>query len=81
MSNIVTLHGEKRWKAIIDYRTEEGTRSVEHFFEEISDLHLIIEHGPDWNFLVRCTVTLNRPDGGEEQNSVEKGLRQERQPG
>ncbi len=29
--------------------------------------HLIIEHGPDWNFLIRCTVTLNRQDGGEEQ--------------
>jgi hypothetical protein len=78
MNNIVTLHGDKRWKAVIDYKTEEGRRSVEHFFEEISDLHLIIEHGPDWNLLIRCTVTLNRMDGGEEQNSVAKGLRLER---
>ncbi|SFO34736.1 hypothetical protein SAMN03159463_01705 [Mesorhizobium sp. NFR06] len=78
MNNVITLHDEKRWKAIIEYRTEDGPRSVEHYFEEISELHLIIEHGPDWNFLVRCTVTLNRPDDGAEQNSVEKARRQER---
>jgi hypothetical protein len=78
MNNVVTLYGEKRWKAVIDYRTDDGPKSVEHYFEEISDLHLIIEHGPDWNFLIRCTVTLNRPDDGEEQNSTGKALRQER---
>ncbi|WP_054308561.1 hypothetical protein [Mesorhizobium sp. 1M-11] len=78
MTNVVTLHAEKRWKAIIEYRTEEGARSIEHYFEEISDLHLIVEHGPDWNFLIRCTVTLNRPDDGEEQNSVTKALREDR---
>lgn len=78
MSNIVTLHADKRWRAVIQYRTEEGPKTVEHYFEEISDLHLIIEHGPDWNFLIRCTVTLNRPDDGEEQNSIEKARRQDR---
>jgi hypothetical protein len=78
MNNVITLHGEKRWKAIIEYRTDGGAKSVEHYFEEISDLHLIIEHGPDWNCLVRCTVTLNRTDDGEEQNSAEKALRHER---
>jgi len=78
MSEVVTLFADKRWKAIIEYRSEEGSRSLEHYFEEISDLHLIIEHGPDWNQLIRCTVTLNRSDGGEEQNSVAKKLRHER---
>ena len=78
MSEVVTLFAGRRWKAVIDYRTEEGPKSVEHYFEEISDLHLIIEHGPNLNFLIRCTVTLNRPDDGEVQNSVEKALRQER---
>lgn len=79
MSNVIPLHAGKRWKAVIDYRSDEGLKSVEHYFEEISDLHLIIEHGPDWNFLIRCTVTLNRSDDGEEQNSIDKALRQERQ--
>lgn len=78
MGNIVTLHDNKRWKAVVEYRTDDGVKSVVHYFEEISDLHLIIEHGPDWNFLMRCTITLNRPDDGEEQNSVEKALRHER---
>jgi hypothetical protein len=78
MSEVVTLFADKRWKAIIEHRTEEGTESLEHYFEEISDLHLIIEHGPDWNQLIRCTVTLNRSDDGEEQNSVEKKFRDER---
>lgn len=78
MSNVVTLHGGKRWKAIVEYHTDEGPKSTEHYFEEISDLHLIIEHGPDWNTLIRCTLTLNRHDDGEEQNSVKKALRLER---
>jgi len=78
MSDVVTLFADRRWKAVIDYRTDEGLKCLEYYFEEISELHLIIEHGPDWNFLVRCIVTLNRPDDGEEQNSVEKAHRQER---
>lgn len=64
MSNIVTLHAEKRWKAVLEYHTDEGAKSIEHYFEEIAELHLIIEHGPDWNFLIRCIVTLNRRDDG-----------------
>lgn len=78
MNNVVTLHGEKRWKAVIEYRTAFGNETVEHFFEEVADLHFIIEHGPDWNLLVRCTITLNRSDDGGEQNSVEKARRAER---
>ena len=70
MTNVVTLHGDKRWKAVIEYlHQDDGMEQVEHFFEEISDLHHIIEHGPDWNLLIRCTVTLNRADDGEEQNN------------
>ena len=78
MNNVVTLHADKRWKAVIEYRTDEGPKSIEHYFEEIFDLHLIVEHGPDGTLLIRCTVTLNRPDNGEEQNSFEKALQQER---
>jgi len=75
MGEVITLHGNKRWKAVLEYRTGEGPKSVEHYLEEISELHIIIEHGPDWNFLIRCTVTLNRSDDGEEQNSSEKSVR------
>jgi hypothetical protein len=78
MNNIVTLHADKRWKAVIEYRAEDGTKAVDHYFEEILDLHLIMERGPDWNLLVRCTVTLNRPDGGVERDGVERTFREER---
>lgn len=50
-----------RWKATCLYRIEGGTFvDVEHFFEEIEDLHMLIERGPHWDTLVRCTITLNR---------------------
>jgi hypothetical protein len=78
MTNVVTLHGDKRWRAVIEYRTDEGMETVEHYFEEISDLHLIVEHGPDWNRLIRCVVTLNRQDDGSEQNSDQMARRSER---
>jgi hypothetical protein len=78
VSNVVTLHTDKRWKAVIQYEHQNGPIKIEHYFEEISELHLIIEHGPDWNTLTRCTVTLNRPDDGAEQNSEEKSLKEER---
>jgi hypothetical protein len=78
VSNVVTLHTDKRWKAVIEYEHQNGPIKIEHYFEEIADLHLIIEHGPDWNTLTRCTVTLNRHDGGAEQNSEEKSRMEER---
>ncbi|MEC5289412.1 MULTISPECIES: hypothetical protein [unclassified Aurantimonas] len=49
-----------RWKATIIYRTENGPVDVEHTFEEIEALHGIIERGPHWDAIVRCTVVLNR---------------------
>jgi hypothetical protein len=78
MSNVVTLHEGSRWKAMIEYDHQNGPISIEHFFEEISDVHRIIENGPDWNTLIRYTVTLHRPDGGEAQSSNEKPVRQVR---
>ena len=78
MSNVVTLRTDKRWKAVLEYRTDEAAKIIECYFEEIADLHGIIEHGPDWNLLIRCTVTLNRPDDGQHQDRVEMTRRQER---
>ncbi len=49
MSNVVTLYADKRWKAVSEYRSDEGPEVVEYYFEEISDLHMIVEHGRDWN--------------------------------
>ena len=47
----------KRWMAEISYRTERDTDVIT--FEEIEELHTIIELGPDWHDIVQ--ITLNRP--------------------
>lgn len=49
----------KRWRATALYRSVAGFVDVEWFFDEIEELHGLIERGPDWNTLIRCTVTLN----------------------
>lgn len=77
MTNVVNLHGERRWKAVIEYGHDNGPIVIEHYFEEITDLHNIIEHGPNWNTLIRCTVTLNRHDGGEVQDAKEQARKHE----
>ena len=48
-----------RWIAEIVYRTKSGPVDVQHHFEEISDLHDIVELGPDWNTIISVTVRLN----------------------
>jgi hypothetical protein len=78
MSNVVTLHLDKRWKAVLEYAGEHGSETATHYFEEVSELHLIIEHGTDWNRLIRCVLTLNRTDDGGAQNSQEKARSSER---
>lgn len=51
-----------RWKAVVLYRMDGGQFvDVEHFFEEIAELDDLIERGPHWDTLIRCTITLNRP--------------------
>lgn len=49
----------KRWMAEIFYRTERPQAAVA--FEELEELHGIVELGPDWNEIDKIVVTLNRP--------------------
>ena len=56
----MTRESPLRWKAVATYRTNNGPVDVEHFFEELEDLHDLIEAGPDWNTLVDIRVTLVR---------------------
>lgn len=51
---------EPRWRAVIEYRSATGVIDVQHDFEEIADLHDLIERGPDWGAIIKCTITLNR---------------------
>lgn len=61
MTNIVNLQGDKRWRAVCEYDSPNGPITTVHFFEEVVDLHQIIEHGPDWNRLIQCTLTSTDP--------------------
>lgn len=43
------------------YRTDSGHDPVEVTFEEIEDLHDIIEQGPSWDTIIGITIQLARP--------------------
>jgi len=62
-----------RWHAVAIYRTEGGPVAAEHRFEEIEELHDIIERGPDWNCITSITITLARVS--EPGQTVEKAMR------
>jgi hypothetical protein len=47
----------KRWMAEIYYRTDRPTNVVE--FEELVELHDLVEMGPNWNEIERIVVVLN----------------------
>ena len=47
----------KRWMAEITYRNGDPPYIVD--FEEITDLHDLIEMGPNWNVIEQIVVTLN----------------------
>ncbi|WP_296101214.1 hypothetical protein [uncultured Agrobacterium sp.] len=53
--------GVARWKAVAEYRSDAGVVDVEYAIEELDELHDLIERGPDWNTLIRITVTFARP--------------------
>jgi hypothetical protein len=60
---------QQRWMAEIHYRdgadlvAPNGTVHTNPqivAFEEIADLHSIVNRGPDWNDIERIVITLNR---------------------
>jgi hypothetical protein len=48
-----------RWLAIVKYRTNAGVNEVDHQFEELFELHDLIERGPDWNCVESIHIQLN----------------------
>ena len=63
-----------RWRAIIEYRSKLGVQRCEFRFEEIEELHDIIESGPHWDTLIKCTVTKCRVDDGNPTLTIEEAL-------
>lgn len=55
----------KRWWAEITYRTENGSESKAHEFEELVALHDIVEYGPDWNTIIDIRIVLRRSTDDE----------------
>lgn len=45
-----------RWLAEVTYRTEAGDNPVYHAFDELEDLHDIIERGPNFYSIKRITI-------------------------
>lgn len=55
-------HGENdppRWIANITFRTEAGPVTDTQFFEEMEELHNIIEEGPNFYAIESVTLTIN----------------------
>jgi hypothetical protein len=48
-----------RWLAVVTYRSECGPIHVDHHFQELEELHDLIERGPDWNTIEEIVVRLN----------------------
>jgi hypothetical protein len=47
----------KRWMAEIFYN--DGCTTTLHTFEELHELHDLVEMGPDWNTIEHIVITLN----------------------
>jgi hypothetical protein len=48
-----------RWQALVVYRSQNGPIEVDFAFEELAELHGLIERGPNWDTIERIVVTLD----------------------
>lgn len=60
MNNIASLPAF-RWHVVVRYRARTGIIDIDYDIEELEQLASLVERGPDWNCLIDCVVTLNRP--------------------
>lgn len=58
MSNIAR-RVRKRWAVRVQYLPAANLPDAVFQVEEISDLHEIIEDGPDWNLISKITINYN----------------------
>jgi hypothetical protein len=62
-----------RWIATVKYRTDAGISEVDYQFEEMFELHNLIERGPDWNCIESIHIELN-PRRMAYDDTVEQSL-------
>ena len=60
-----------RWVATVYYRTDAGLIDVEHQFEELDMLHMLIERGPSFYAIDRIEIRLSTPN---ERTTIESAL-------
>jgi hypothetical protein len=66
----------RRWHATVTYRTDDGPLEVEHDFEELRELHDLVELGPHWDTIIKIVVTLARRSDEEHPDlTVEQALK------
>jgi hypothetical protein len=63
-----------RWRVLATYRTDQGPLEVEHFVEELAELHALIERGPNWDALIDIKVTINPRRANYAGLTVERSL-------
>ncbi|MBV8664649.1 MAG: hypothetical protein JO107_16290 [Hyphomicrobiales bacterium] len=64
-----------RWQARITYRSELGSIDVDHAIEELSELHDLVERGPDWNAIVEIKITLDPTRASHPVDTIEDAQR------
>ena len=62
-----------RWPATIYYRSAAGLIDVTHDFEELDELHDLVEAGPHWDTIDRIEVV--RSDGRNRALTLEEAER------
>jgi hypothetical protein len=64
-----------RWLVEVDYRTVHGTVTVDHHIEELHELHMKAEPGPDWNTIEQIRIVLNPKRASFPGETIEASLR------
>jgi hypothetical protein len=47
-----------RWHAIVGYKTDSGVVDVHHDIDELEEIQMLVERGPDWNTITEIVITL-----------------------
>lgn len=55
------LTGRARWRAVVTYRSAVGPVDVEHWLDELADLHDLVEAGPHWDCIEGIAVERVNP--------------------
>lgn len=57
MSEVIRFTApNKRWRATVFYRSDNGAVDVQHDLEELSEIDEIVERGPHWDTIERVVI-------------------------